>query len=138
MLQKFCKSPLFLRSMKLILEWVNLAEIYQVTKHCILGDCITPLLFTTNNTYYAAKRTLKCLNVRLPTYALNILFKIRKWNLTNIGGGRYFWYLYLKDSKTSHFIMKSYFYKSLITSQGKVLKPKKVSLQPQKKDEAVF
>ena len=34
--------------------------------------------------------------------------------------------------------MKCYFYKSLIILSGKVLKPKKISLQPQIKNEAVF
>ena len=40
-------------------------------------------------------------------------------------------YLSFKGSWISHFIMKSYFYKSLMTLE--VLMPKKISLQPQKK-----
>jgi hypothetical protein len=40
----------------------------------------------------------------------------------------------LKGSKTGNFIMKSYFYKSLMTSWGKFSNQKNPSLQLEKKD----
>ena len=47
-------------------------------------------------------------------------------------------HLVFKSSKTNHFIMKSYFYKILMTSWSRFLNKKKISLQPQKKNRGCF